>query len=59
MSVINREELPFVGASREFVGEKHDVNISFFLVNAPPGASPKFVTEWLGENRRQKNAKSN
>jgi mannose-6-phosphate isomerase-like protein (cupin superfamily) len=41
MSVINREELPFVGMSREFVGEKHGVSISFFLVNAPAGHSPE------------------
>jgi hypothetical protein len=27
--VINREELPFVGMSHEFVGEKHGVSISF------------------------------
>jgi hypothetical protein len=40
MSVINGEELPFAGMSHEFVGEKHDVNISFFPVNAPPGARP-------------------
>jgi mannose-6-phosphate isomerase-like protein (cupin superfamily) len=121
MSVINREELPFVRMSHESVGEKHGFSISFFLVNASPGrgpelhrhdydeiiivqegratcvagdeqrdvkaggiivipavtphcfvnsgdtplrrtdihASPKFVTEWLGENSRQKNAKSN
>ena len=37
MSVINREQLPFVGISHEFVGEKHETNISFLLVNAPPG----------------------
>ena len=121
MSVINREELLFVGMSHEFVGEKHGVSISFFLVNAPPRrglklhrhdydevivvqegratsvagdehrdvkagdiivipagtphrfvnsgdtplrqidihANPKFVTEWLDENSRQKNGKSN
>ena len=41
MSVINREELLFVGMSHEFVGEKHDVNISFFLVNAPPERGPE------------------
>jgi mannose-6-phosphate isomerase-like protein (cupin superfamily) len=41
MSIINREELPFVGMSHEFVGEKHGVNISFFLVNAPPGRGPR------------------
>jgi hypothetical protein len=41
MSVINREELPFVGMSHEFVGEKHGVSISFFLVNAPPGRGPE------------------
>jgi mannose-6-phosphate isomerase-like protein (cupin superfamily) len=40
MSVIDREDLPFVGMSHEFVGEKHGVNISFFLVNAPPGGGP-------------------
>jgi len=121
MSVINREKLPFVRMLHEFVGEKRDLNISFSLVNAPPGrrpdlhrhdydeiiivqdgratcvagdeqrdmkagdiivipagtphrfvnsghtplrqidihANPKFVTEWLGENSRQKNGKSN
>jgi hypothetical protein len=37
MYVINREELPFVGMSHEFVGQKHGVSISFFLVNAPAG----------------------
>jgi mannose-6-phosphate isomerase-like protein (cupin superfamily) len=37
MSVINREQLPFVGMSHEFVGEKHGINISFLFVNAPPG----------------------
>ena len=41
MSVINREELPFVGMSHEFVGEKHGVSISFFLVNAAPGRGPE------------------
>ena len=41
MSIINREALPFVGMSHEFVGEQHGVNISFFLVNAPPGRGPK------------------
>jgi mannose-6-phosphate isomerase-like protein (cupin superfamily) len=41
MSVINREDLPFVGMSHEFVGEKHGANISFFLVNAPPGRGPE------------------
>jgi mannose-6-phosphate isomerase-like protein (cupin superfamily) len=37
MSIINREDLPCVGMSHEFVGEKHAVNVSFLLVNAPPG----------------------
>jgi mannose-6-phosphate isomerase-like protein (cupin superfamily) len=37
MSVINREQLPFVGTSHEFIGEKHGINISFLLVNAPLG----------------------
>jgi mannose-6-phosphate isomerase-like protein (cupin superfamily) len=41
MSVINRAELPFVGMSHEFVGENHGVNISFFLVEAPPGRGPE------------------
>jgi mannose-6-phosphate isomerase-like protein (cupin superfamily) len=40
MSVINREQLPFVGMSHEFVGEKHGVNVSFLLVNAPPKHGP-------------------
>jgi mannose-6-phosphate isomerase-like protein (cupin superfamily) len=40
MEVINREELPFVGMSHEFVGEEHGASLSFFLVNAPPGRGP-------------------
>jgi len=41
MSVINREDLPFVGMSHEFIGENHGVSISFFLVDAPPGRGPE------------------
>ena len=40
MSFINLEQLPFVGMSHEFVGEKHGVSVSLFLVNAPPGRGP-------------------
>jgi mannose-6-phosphate isomerase-like protein (cupin superfamily) len=41
MNVTNRAELPFVGMSHEFVGEKHGASISFFLVEAPPGRGPE------------------
>jgi mannose-6-phosphate isomerase-like protein (cupin superfamily) len=41
MSVINYQQLPFVGMSHEFVGEQHGVNISFLLVKAPPQGGPK------------------
>lgn len=40
MNVINRAELPYVGMSHEFVGEKYGASISMFLVNAPPGRGP-------------------
>ena len=40
MSVINRDKLPFVGMSHEFVGKKYGVSVSFFMVNAPPGRGP-------------------
>jgi len=37
MNVINREKLPFVGLSHEFVGKEHGVANSIFFVTAPPG----------------------
>ena len=40
MSFINLEQLPFVGMSYEFHGEKHDAPISAYIVNAQPGQGP-------------------
>ncbi len=37
MNLINREQLPFVGMSHEFVGKEHGVGNSIFFVTAPPG----------------------
>ncbi len=38
---IRQEELPFVGISHQFVGaDNGGVNVSLFLVNAPPGRGP-------------------
>jgi quercetin dioxygenase-like cupin family protein len=41
MSIIPRETLPFVGMSHEFIGKNHGVEISMFLVTAPPGRGPR------------------
>jgi quercetin dioxygenase-like cupin family protein len=40
MSFINLEQLPFVGMSYEFHGEKHDAPVSAYIVNAKPGQGP-------------------
>jgi quercetin dioxygenase-like cupin family protein len=38
---VRQEDLPFQGSSHRFVGaDNGDVNVSAFLVNAPPGAGP-------------------
>ena len=37
MSFINLEQLPFVGMSHEFVGEKQGAPFSAYIVSAKPG----------------------
>lgn len=38
---VRQEQLPFVGSSHQFIGaDNGDVNISVFLLSAPPGAGP-------------------
>jgi quercetin dioxygenase-like cupin family protein len=37
MSFLNLKQLPFVGMSYEFVGEKQGAPFSAFIVNAKPG----------------------
>jgi quercetin dioxygenase-like cupin family protein len=38
---VRQEDLPFTGLSHNFVGARNgDVNISAFLLNAPPGKGP-------------------
>ena len=37
MSFLNLEQLPFVGMSYEFVGEKQGAPFSAYIVNAKPG----------------------
>ena len=44
MSFLNLEQLPFVGMSYQFHGEKHDAPISAYIVNAPPGKGPPLHT---------------
>jgi mannose-6-phosphate isomerase-like protein (cupin superfamily) len=39
--VIQSDRLPGTDWSRRFEGEDHDVGLSFFLVDAPPGHGPK------------------
>lgn len=38
---VRQQDLPLVGSSHEFVGAEHgDVNVSVFLLRAPPGRGP-------------------
>ena len=40
MRLIRQDQLPFVGMSHQFIGADHDVGVSAYLVNAPPGKGP-------------------
>jgi len=40
MSFISLEQLPFVGMSYEFVGEKEGAPFSAYIVGAKPGQGP-------------------
>jgi quercetin dioxygenase-like cupin family protein len=44
MSFINLEQLPFVGMSHEFVGEKQGAPFSAYVVTAAPGKGPPLHT---------------
>jgi quercetin dioxygenase-like cupin family protein len=44
MSFLNLEQLPFVGMSHEFVGEKQDAPFSAYIVAAQPGQGPPLHT---------------
>jgi quercetin dioxygenase-like cupin family protein len=44
MSFIDLAQLPFVGMSCEFVGEKEGAPISAYIVNAKPGQGPPLHT---------------
>jgi len=44
MSFLNLEELPFVGMSHEFVGEKQGAPFSAYVVTAKPGQGPPLHT---------------
>jgi quercetin dioxygenase-like cupin family protein len=44
MSFLNLEQLPFVGMSFEFVGEKEGAPFSAYIVKAEPGQGPPLHT---------------
>ena len=44
MSFIHLDQLPFVGMSYEFVGEKEGAPFSAYIVNAKPGQGPPLHT---------------
>jgi quercetin dioxygenase-like cupin family protein len=44
MSFLNLEQLPFVGMSYEFVGEKQGAPFSAYIVDAKPGQGPPLHT---------------
>ena len=44
MSFVNLEQLPFVGMSHEFVGEKHGAPFSAYVVAAKPAQGPPLHT---------------
>ena len=41
MSVVRQDELPFSVIAREFVGDQHDANVTFLIVDAPAGSGPR------------------
>lgn len=44
MSFLTLEQLPFVGMSYEFIGDKHGAPFSAYIVNAKPGQGPPLHT---------------
>jgi mannose-6-phosphate isomerase-like protein (cupin superfamily) len=44
MSFTNLEQLPFIGMSHEFHGEKEGAPFSAYIVNAKPGQGPPLHT---------------
>ena len=44
MSFINLDQLPFVGMSHEFVGERQGAPFSAYIVTAKPGQGPSLHT---------------
>lgn len=44
MSFTNLEQLPFVGMSHEFAGEREGAPFSAYIVNAKPGQGPGLHT---------------
>ena len=44
MSFLSLNQLPFIGMSYEFHGEKQGAPISAYIVNAPPGKGPPLHT---------------
>jgi quercetin dioxygenase-like cupin family protein len=44
MSFLDIEQLPFVGMSYDFVGEKQGAPFSAYIVNAKPGQGPPLHT---------------
>jgi mannose-6-phosphate isomerase-like protein (cupin superfamily) len=45
MSFLDVQQLPFVGMSYEFVGEKEGAPFSAYIVNAKPGQGPPLHTQ--------------
>ena len=44
MSFLDLKQLPFIGMSYNFVGEKQGAPFSAYIVNAPPGKGPPLHT---------------
>jgi mannose-6-phosphate isomerase-like protein (cupin superfamily) len=44
MSFLDLDQLPFVGMSHEFLGEKQGAPFSAYIVNAKPGQGPPLHT---------------
>ncbi|MES2124079.1 MAG: cupin domain-containing protein [Gemmatimonadota bacterium] len=41
MHLTRQADLPFVGMSHQFIGADHDIAVSSYIVNAPPGRGPR------------------
>ena len=53
MTFLNLEQLPFVGMSHEFIGEKEGAPFSAYIVTAKPGQVEGTATITVGDEKHE------